>query len=90
MRPATFELRIDRVLVVGPELDPDRARELRALIEKEMRERLESLTKPVQPYEGEAVRVDLPDLAPESPEYARRVARAAADVVENALRGKES
>jgi hypothetical protein len=87
MRPGTFEVQIERVILVGPELDEARSRRLRALIEEEMTERLESLRRPVHPFEGGAIRVDLPSLSPGSPDWERRVARAAADAVLEALRG---
>jgi len=87
MRPSTFEVQIDRVILVGTELDEARGRRLRVLIEEAMRERLESVRKPVQPFEGQAIRIDLPGLSPETPEWERRVASAAADAVLDALRG---
>jgi hypothetical protein len=88
MTHSRFEVQIDRVIVLGPELDEDRAGNLRALIEEAIRERLESVRKHVLPFEGRESRIDLPDLSPQTPEWERRVARATADAVLGALRGE--
>jgi hypothetical protein len=88
MRPSTIEIQIERVILVGPAMDEARVRRLRALIEETIRQRAETVRKPVQAFEGRAIRIDLPSLPPETPEWERRVADAAANAVLTALRGE--
>jgi hypothetical protein len=90
MRSSTFEIKIDRVIVVGAKLNEAHAHGLRTLIEEEMREKMASIRKPVHPFKGEAVRIDLPGLSLDTVEGVRRVARASADAVVEALRGKST
>jgi hypothetical protein len=85
---AMFVVKIGRVIVTGLSLDEARASRLRALIAEELREKMASVREPVHPFEGEAMRIDLPHLSLETIEGERRVARAAADAVMQALRGE--
>jgi hypothetical protein len=87
MRPATFEVQIDRVLVIGPPLDQAQAQRLRARIEQEVSERITTFRNPALPFEGETIRIDLPDLAHQTVDWERRVAQATANAIVDALRG---
>ncbi len=89
MKGRVFEIKIDRVIVVGPELDARRSQRLRSLIEQAMSEKIITVQKFQERFEGEPIRIDLPGLSLDSIEGERRVAYATAEAVMNALLGKE-
>lgn len=89
MNGSRFEIKIDRLIVTGPALDEATGRRLRTLIEEELRNQITSLRKPVEGFQGENRRIDLPDLSLGSVEGERRVARATADAILKAMRGQE-
>lgn len=90
MNGKAFEIKIDRVIVVGPELDARRSQRLRALIEQAMREKITTVPKFRERFEGQPIRITLPGLSLDSVEGERRVAYATAEAVMNTLLGKES
>jgi hypothetical protein len=83
-----FEVKIDRVIVVGPKLDEKGAQRLRAFIEEAMREKMAAIREPLHGTEAAPIRIDLPGLSLETIEGARRIAYATAEAVMDALRGK--
>lgn len=90
MKGRVFEIKIDRVIVVGPELDAHRSQRLRELIAQAMSDKMTTLQKFRERFEGEPIRIDLPGLSLDTVEGERRVAYATAEAVMNALLGKES
>jgi len=90
MKGKVFEVKIDRVIVVGPELDAHRSQRLRELIEQAMSEKIAAVQKFRERFEGEPIRLDLPGLSLDTVEGERRIAYATAEAVMNALLGKES
>jgi len=89
MKRTVFEIKIDRVIVVGPEVDPQRSQRLRKLIEEALSEQIATVQKVQERFEGEPIRIDLPGVALNSIEGERRVAYATAEAVKNVLLGKE-
>ena len=88
MSGRVFEVKIDRVIVVGKELDDKRSKRLRALIEQAMSEKMTTFRTATERFEGEAIRIHLPGLSLDSVEGERRVAYATAEAVMDALLGK--
>ena len=88
MSHKSFEVKIDRVIVVGPKLDEKGTQRLRALIEEAMREKMAVIRAPLHSTEGAPIRIDLPGLSLDTLEGARRIAYATAEAVMDALRGK--
>jgi hypothetical protein len=89
VKKTVFEIKIDRVIVVGPEVDPQRSQRLRKLIEEALSEQIATVQKFQERFEGEQIRIDLPGVSLNSIEGERRVAYATAEAVKNALLGKE-
>ena len=90
MRRTVFEVKIDRVIVVGPELDPQRFQRLRELIEEAMSVKITAIQRFRERFEGAPIRIELPGVSLNSIEGERRVAYATAEAVLNVLLGKES
>jgi hypothetical protein len=90
MNKRAFEIKIDRVIVVGPEIDARRSQRLGVLIEQAMREKITTVQKFRERYEGGPIRINLPGLSLDSVEGERRVAYATAEAVMNTLLGKGS
>lgn len=88
MKGPRLEIKIDRVVLIGPSVSEEQGRRLRELVEQEIRDKAETKRDTVHSYSGERVQVEMSHLSLETPEGERRVARYMADAVMDALQGR--
>ena len=88
MKGPRLEIKIDRVVLIGPSVSEEQGRRLRELVEQEIRDKAETRRDALHSYSGDRVQVEMSHVSLETSEGERRVARYMADAVMDALQGR--